>query len=379
MGNFNPRRLVIARKRRRLTAKALADKIGVSPVTISRLENGSNPPEEHTLRLISEALGFPSAFFFQDDLDEMRSEAASFRSLTSMSAKERDSALASGAFAFLFSDWVCGRFNLPASGLIDLSAHTDPENAAYILRQEWGLGQQPIPNMIKLLESKGVRVFSLAENTRTVDAFSCWRDDTPYVFLNTFKSAEHSRFDAAHELGHLVLHKHGGPGQARECDTEVEPDGSVFAVNDDREAEREANRFASAFLMPADDVVSRVRGITSVDQLVTAKSRWGVSVAALAYRLHKLRKLTDWQYRTFCIQMNQRGYRTQEPAGIEHEKSIVWQKVLGSLWSEKASRDHVADELHIPVEELDNLLFGLTGNNTARNDTVSSGSLRLVT
>ena len=377
MGMLNPRRLVIARKRRRLTAKTLADMLGVSPVTLSRWENGSSSPEETTILQISNALGFPGAFFLQDDLDEMRSEAASFRSLTSMSAKERDAALASGAFAFLFSDWVSTRFNLPDNALVDLSAHTDPETAAYILRQEWGLGQQPIPDMVKLLESKGVRVFSLAENTRTVDAFSCWRDDTPYIFLNTYKSAEHSRFDAAHELGHLVLHKHGGPNQARETNLDRDSDYSAFAVVDDREAEREANLFASCFLMPTDDLIPRVKGVTSLDELVKAKSRWRVSVAALAYRLHKLKKLSDWQYRTFCIQMNQRSYRTSEPEPIPHETSVVWQKVLSALWNERSTRSHVAEELHLPVEELDNLLFGLTGKSSAP-ESQSRPSLRLV-
>src|SRR3546814_6566541 len=53
------------------------------------------------------------------------------------------------------------------------------------------------------------------EDTKNVDAFSCWRNGQPFVFLNTFKSAERSRFDAAHELAHLVLHRHGGP-QGRE-------------------------------------------------------------------------------------------------------------------------------------------------------------------
>src|SRR3546814_6955040 len=102
--------------------------------------------------------------------------------------------------------------------------------------------------MIKLLESKGVHVFSLAEDTKNVDAFSCWRNGQPFVFLNTFKSAERSRFDAAHELAHLVLHRHGGP--------------------QGREAETEANQFASAFLMPHADLVSTLPYVSSIDQIL---------------------------------------------------------------------------------------------------------------
>jgi Zn-dependent peptidase ImmA (M78 family)/DNA-binding XRE family transcriptional regulator len=337
---FNCNRLILARKRRKLKSKSLADLVGVSPVTITRIENGYNEPDEQTLNAIIKALKFPREFFFGKDIDELTTEAASFRSLTSMTATERDAALSAGELAYYLSDWVSERFNLPETDLIDLSHENEPESASRSLRQHWGLGEKPVSNMIKLLESKGIRVFSLAENTKNVDAFSCWRDGTPYIFLNTFKSSEHSRFDAAHELGHLVLHKHGGPHQSREV-------------------EREANNFASAFLMPTPDVISKIPYINSLNQLLVAKKRWGVSVAALAYRIHKMNILSDWQYRTFCIQINKLGYRTNEPDGLPREESIVWKKVLDELWNDKITKNHIADLLHLPRHEVENLLFGL--------------------
>ena len=87
----------------------------------------------------------------------------SFRSLAAMSAKERNAALAVGSFAYIFSDWVDARFDLPEPDLIGLSFE-GPETAARSLRQKWGLGELPIKNMLHVLEAKGVRVFSLAEN-----------------------------------------------------------------------------------------------------------------------------------------------------------------------------------------------------------------------
>src|ERR1019366_8677635 len=72
---------------------------------------------------------------------------------------------------------LSAKFNLPEPKLIDLSHERDPAAAARTLRQVWALGEQPISNMVRLLELKGVRVFSLAENTKNVDAFSCWRND----------------------------------------------------------------------------------------------------------------------------------------------------------------------------------------------------------
>lgn len=259
-----------------------------------------------------------------------------------MTSRERDAALAAGELAYEMADWVRAKFNLPTADLLDLSHEPDPAAAARTLRQRWAIGERPIGNMVKLLETKGIRVFSLAENTKNVDAFSCWRNDEPYVFLNTFKSTERSRFDAAHELGHLVLHKHGGAKQGRS-------------------AEHEAHLFAASFLMPKDDVIATIPFVTSLDQLVKMKVRWGVSVAALAYRAHKLNLLTDWQYRTFCIRINQK-YGADEPHGLPPERSSVWQMILTELWKEGVTKAHIAAQLALPSDEMENLLFGLTGD-----------------
>lgn len=354
---FNPQRLILGRKRRKLTARALATAIGVSPITISRLENGANEPEDETIEAIAAALSFPKTFFFGEDLDELPAEAASFRSLSSMTAKERDAALSAGVIAYMLHDWVAERFNLPLCEVPYLGGEAGPESAAQIVRATWGLGQAPVSNMVKLLESKGVRVFSLSEDTKNVDAFSCWRDCVPFVFLNTFKSTERSRFDAAHELGHLVMHKHGAP-------------------QDSREAESEADRFASAFLMPADDVLSRIRSVPDLDSLIQAKKRWGVSVAALAYRLHKLGITREWQNRSLNVEMSSRGYRRQEPEGLEPEASALWPQVFSTLWRERVTRDHVAVQLHVPAQELDDILLHLRSNASGNGD--SDAGIRLV-
>lgn len=338
---FNPQRLTLGRKRRKMTARALAGAIGVSPITISRLENGANEPEDETVEALARALDFPKGFFFAGDVDELPAGAASFRSLSSMTARERDAALSAGVIAYLLTDWVAERFNLPATDVPELRGDATPETAAQVVRANWGLGEQPVSSMIKLLESKGVRVFSLCEDTKNVDAFSCWRGERPFVFLNTLKSTERSRFDAAHELGHLVLHKHGAP-------------------QDSRQAESEADRFASAFLMPMDDVMSRIRHVTDLESLIQAKKRWGVSVAALNYRLHKLRVVSDWQNRSLNIEISGRGYRRCEPEGLPPETSAFWPKIFTSLWRERITREQIAAELNVPLGELDTILHRLT-------------------
>jgi Zn-dependent peptidase ImmA (M78 family)/DNA-binding XRE family transcriptional regulator len=335
---FSGKRLILARQRAGLSKKGLAEAIGAHPRTITRWEDEDRYPSDEDLDKLVECLGFPVEFFMRGELDFANENSASFRSLSSMSARERDSALASGALGFLVFDWIEERYSLPDVDLDDLG-HDTPEAAARTLREKWLIGERPISNMIKLLEAKGVRVCSLAENARTVDAFSIWRNEKPYVFLNSQKSAEHQRFDAAHELGHLVLHRHGAPRG--------------------REAEHEANRFASSFLMPAADVRAHLPMVYGINTMIKAKKRWKVPVAALNYRLHRVGVITDWDYRSFCIDLQKRGYRTNEPEGIEKEKSEVWQQVFDDLRLQGLSKTDLARELSIPSKEIDNLVFGL--------------------
>jgi Zn-dependent peptidase ImmA (M78 family)/transcriptional regulator with XRE-family HTH domain len=345
---FNSTRLTVARKRRRMTGKDLAERSGLSAMTISRLENGENLPDDSTVSKLATALEFPEEFFFARDIDAVSTDAVSFRSLTKMSAKERDAAISAGMLGLELSNWIEARFSLPHPNLLDLSSESDPEASARSLRQHWGIGERPIGNMVGLLETHGVRVFSLSENTASVDAFSFWRDEKPFVFLNNFKTAERSILDAAHELGHLVMHRHAGPNPDR-------------VENDDRATEREANAFASAFLMPEADVRSRMPRFIDADAVIRLKVRWRVSAMAMAYRLHSLRIISEWQYKTLCIELGKRGYRSGEPVGIERETSIVWKKVLSQLWSERVSKNEIARELHIPLDELEGLIWELSG------------------
>lgn len=333
---FNPARLSLARRRRGRTQIGLAEALGVTRLTIYRYERGESDPPPEMLERIAAELSFPVAFFAGGDFDEPNEESASFRGLTAMTAKERDSALGAGALAFLLDDWVRERFDLPSVALPDLAGEA-PEIAARGLRQEWGLGERPVKHMIRLLEAKGARVFSLSEDTSAVDAFSLWRSGKPYVFLNTQKTAERSRFDAAHELGHLVMHKHGGPQK--------------------RSAEDEANQFASELLMPAADVIGRMPKVSNVQQIIARKSRWGVSAFALNYRLYRLKCTSEYQYKQFAIQLTRLGYRTGEPLGMAPEKSVVWQKVLTALWQERITKNQVAEAIAIPPFEIEALLF----------------------
>jgi Zn-dependent peptidase ImmA (M78 family)/transcriptional regulator with XRE-family HTH domain len=337
---FTPSRLTLARNRRGLTKKRVAELIGVTTRSVSGFEAGEMLPAADTLQRLADTLEFPLAFFEGADLEELSAEAVSFRALSKMAAADRERALAAGALAFALADWIGGHFRLPDPQVPKLQPGLEPETAAQAVRVQWGLGEKPVPNLIHLLEMRGVRVFSVTQECRELDAYSLWRGEQPFVFLNTEKSGERSRFDAAHELGHLVLHWHHDPPQGRR-------------------AELEAHRFAAAFLMPPGSLLAVAPRHPTLDQLVKIKKPWRVSVAALAYRLHALKVLSDWQYRTLVLEIGKRDYMRSEPEPIERESSQVLNKVFTALRKEGLAKADIATQLQIHPRDLDAIVFGL--------------------
>jgi Zn-dependent peptidase ImmA (M78 family) len=337
---FEPSRLIVARKRRALTKVELGARASLAPETIWSFETARSQPSEEAIESVATATEFPVQFFHRGRIEEPSPQGVSFRSLKSMTAGQRNAALAAGALAFELSDWINTHFELPSAVLPDLRDYR-PEDAALALRTRWGIGERPIGNMIHLLESFGIRVFSLAEHGTQVDAYSLWLNGVPFVFLNTMKTAEHGRMDAAHELGHLVLHRHGVPRS--------------------RDAEKDAQAFGASFLMPEASVRSAVPRLNapSLQMLAQLKLKWRVSLAALAHRLYTLDLISEWSYRSVFIELSKRG-RANEPYGIERETSQVLAKVFGSLKETGTTKADVARQLALYTSDLDALIFGLS-------------------
>lgn len=345
--DFNPNRLKSARLRRGLTIKSLAENIGRTSRTVSSYENAREEPPETILSRLANTLNYPIAFFYADDLDELDTNSVSFRALSKMTAAQRNIAVTAGQIAVVFNTWLEQQLNLPKTNVPEYR-DLSPSAAANAIRQEWGLGELSIPNMIHLLESNGIKVFSLFHNSKAIDAFSFWKGETPYIFLNHQKSGERSRFDAAHELGHLILHKH------------AKPQG--------REAECQADSFASALLMPEGAVRGKAMYMPSIGSIVALKKHWKVSAAALVRRMKDLGLISDWHYQKINIRMSQIGMLKKEPLGIEHETSILLEKVFKLLWSQGMTRERISELLFLPTSDLDDLVFGLSRNSTPLNE-----------
>ncbi len=338
---LTPSRLVLARQRRGLTRIALARASGISETTLRTYEKGieTQQPSEETVRKLAETLAFPVAFFVGPDLEEIPTGAISFRKLSKMTAIERDTARSAGRIALLLSDWIGERFSLPAADVPHLPTLA-PDAAAEVVRARWGIGVGAVGNMVHLLEAHGVRVFSLVGDCRSVDAFSFGWKGTPVVVLNTGKSGERGRFDAAHELGHLVLHSE-----------HPEPYGP--------EAEQQANAFAASFLMARSAVLGQNLHNAALDRIMAAKKYWRVSAMAMTHRLYELGLLTEWGYRNTCVNLSRMGYRSSEPGGFAPESSQLLDKVVRTMRAEGTTPARIAAELGITVSELNTHMFGL--------------------
>lgn len=340
-GRFNRDRLDLARRRRGMTKRALAGAAGISIRSLAGYFRDEREPEQATALRFAEILRFPVEFFYGTTLDEVSQEGPSFRALSKMTARQRDQATAGGTLGVYLCDWIERRFRLPGPDIPQYE-YADPEIASMELRARWGLGARPIRQIVPLLELHGVRVFSLAEDTLSVDAYSVWRGETPFIFLNTQKSAERSRMDAAHELGHLVIHSRGGTQR-------------------NRQAEREAQQFGASFLMPRASVTAVASRGMSLEEIVRAKHHWIVSAAGLTYRLHELGLLTRYEYSQRFIEIGRLNYRTEEPEPARRERSQVLEKVFGRLKERGIPVSSVAEELSIHPDEIGKLLIGLVG------------------
>ncbi|MFS3127699.1 ImmA/IrrE family metallo-endopeptidase [Nocardioides sp. Bht2] len=146
----------------------------------------------------------------------------------------------------------------------------------------------------------------------------------------------------AHELGHLVMH-------------------GAYDTPTGREREWEANRFAAAWLMPEADVLASGLRNASVDRIIEAKGRWGVSAMALTHRLHELGVISDWAYTSACRRLSQLGYRRGEPDRdpAPRESSQVLDKAFALLRDHGITTTAIARDLTIHPEALRELVFGL--------------------
>jgi Zn-dependent peptidase ImmA (M78 family)/DNA-binding XRE family transcriptional regulator len=319
----------------------LATEIGTTPSAVGQFEQGRIRPTPETLLRISLVLGVPPDFFTGTAPTVVPSEACHFRRLRSSTQQEQRRVRAEGALILSVIEHLDTLVDLPAETLSTFSSALqgteDVAQLAERVRSEWRLGAGPIASMVGLLEREGVIVVQAAGHSERLDAFSAWVGKRPLIFLATEKgSASRRRFDAAHELAHLLMHTDVSPG--------------ALAV------ERQADAFASALLLPEEAFVAECPRRLAWERLLEMKQRWKVSLAALVRRAYDLGIYSEATYRRAYVQLSEKGWRQQEPAEPEMEHPQTVQRAIALLEGSGYTRTQIAQAVRLYPEDLLRLL-----------------------
>lgn len=347
-------RLTQARKARGLTAVTLADMLGVSSVTISQYEHGKQAPRPELMTALSEKLGVPPSLLVRPIkllTQERRTKWRSNSSATKF-ARER----AESRFEWLreivqyFEQYLdFPSVNIPSFELpVDFREISNDmiDKSAAGCREHWGIGNAPIRDLVLLLENNGIIVSSGKLHADNLSAFSEWLDnDYPYVYLGTDKNVcVRSRFDAAHELGHLILHKQV-------------PKKQYGTPADFKLLEKQAHRFAASFLLPHESFFRDLWAPT-LDAFAALKPRWKASIKCMIVHSYSHNLLSDTQYQRMMINYNRR-WKSGEPLDdeLETERPRMLSRCAETLIEQKVKcRDEILLDLPFSTHDIEELV-----------------------
>jgi len=307
---FNPDMLKLARDTNQLTQAELAKKSGLTQAFMSKLEHGLiTQPSEEALNSISSALGFPVSFFQQ------RERAIGFphfhfrkRAKLGKKALDRIAAIINirrQHIAKLLRSYEDETVRSIPQIDLDESGIT-PEEAAERVRAYWMVPKGPVQSVTELIEDAGGVVIISSFGTNLLDGVSFRAEGMPPLFfMNKDVPGDRFRFSLAHELGHMVMHN---------------------IPDDDEKMEKEAHRFAAAFLMPRKEIRPYLINV-KIGNLGRVKSYWKVSIKALIVTAHDLKLITDYQYKSLNIQYN-KIFQGKEPISIPMEKASKIKKLV---------------------------------------------------
>ncbi len=306
---FVPARLTEAREVRGLTAASLAEKTHVSRQSLSHYEKGRSTPSSKVLERIAEAVELPVGYFTRP-MESYTRGTIFYRSMSSATKTARNRALRRLDWIKWIGRYVTEFVDIPKSDFPDLCLPNDPlqlsdriiDDAAIGLRKHWGLRMDPISNVVLLLENKGAVVSRDKLGAQTLDSLSevVREEDRTYVLIGTDKGTPARwRFDAAHELGHIMLHAN------------VDPAFMAKSVNHSL-IENQAHRFAASFLLPLESFGDELFGV-SLDAFLALKPRWKTSIAMMIRRARDAGFLSPQAERGLWVNYARRGWRRGEP------------------------------------------------------------------
>lgn len=335
MARVNPEMVILAREFSGHTQSSLAALLSFSQGTLSRYESGLATIPLHHAEEVARVTDRPLTFFYREakvygstELHHRKRKSISLRELRQVHAlvnEVRIQAYTLLAEAEIESDHRFYRLQVSRFGT--------PEGVARELRRLWQMPTGPVRSVVGAIESAGGVVFDCDFPSRSVDGVSQWPFDGevthPVLFCNADSPGDRQRFTLSHELGHLLMHH----------------------LPTDGDPEEEADRFASEFLMPADEIADDLSRLT-IERAAAMKPYWKASIAAIVRRAYSLEKITERQYRHLNMQLSKYGYRTSEPVPLPRERPQLFEAIVDvHRQSHRHSDQEIADRLGIYVEE----------------------------
>ncbi|WP_246728044.1 helix-turn-helix domain-containing protein [Rhizobium leguminosarum] len=293
---FDGERLRLARVAQGLTLDELGDRISATRQYLNQLEQGTKLPTEQMVAALAAAVGVTPRFFGMTTKGSVRPEQCHFRKQLTTPMSVVSQVLARGTLLDRFIDGLDRELELPKVSFPDLPAVNvaEIEEAAEETRRAWKLGSGPVSSMTRVVENAGAVVSFFSGVSERVDALSIDRPRPMIIRSEAKPAAVRLRFDLAHECGHLVMHRGIETG--------------------DKVTESQANRFASAFLLPRSSFIHEFpRGrLLNWQAIFAMKLRWKVSAAAIIRRAFDLSVISADQYRTGYIHLSKTGQKKVE-------------------------------------------------------------------
>lgn len=326
MNVFYPIRLTQARNWNGMSLDYLAGMIGVTKASISLYERGARKPDAFIQVRLANALQFPVEFFYTAPIDTSFSQISYRKKSNTKKTWQVQAELLkqfSIEFIYRLSSYV--HFKDAALPIADISpetlSNTEIERIALKVRQQCNAGFAPIQNLMTVLENRGAFIFLYDSNFFPMDGFSCVYNGHPYIYINQDYSWDRMRLTLAHELGHIILHS--------SIDRHARMGADFYTC-----LERQANRFAAAFLCPRDSFNKEFISIAP-EVLLALKKKWGISKAALVKRARQLNIITATQEKSYFTGASRRKERIVEKGNSlrTKEEPFVIKTILQTLLS----------------------------------------------
>jgi Zn-dependent peptidase ImmA (M78 family)/DNA-binding XRE family transcriptional regulator len=356
---FYGSRLHEAREARGYSLQQVADHLGITKQGVSLYEKAMRQPGPDCFLKLVEILRVPSHYFSRPPLSP-HSSPTFYRSMVAATKKMRDVAEQKLKWLREIVIFLSQHVELKQVSLPPCEFPSDPnritmesiEQGADDLRRFWNLGNGVISNVVHLLENKGIVVARFPLDSEKLDAFSIIEDETmrPYIVLSADKNNFfRSRHDAAHELGHLVLHRNVPPQTLR--------DTTAFS-----QMEKQAHRFASAFLLPA-RTFGKEWITPGIDSFKNIKLKWKSAISAMIMRAGTLGIVSESQKESLMIALARRHWRQREPLddAFEPERPRFIARACEMIVSEALlSKGDILGELALERSDVETIL-GLGG------------------